>query len=87
MGFFADFKAKRAAKRARADYELELFEWDRENQVLAQSQLLSGHLQNYSQLFQIQIEQISSSVFPIDKNHPAYDSHPRMATPSPTYSP
>jgi hypothetical protein len=43
MGFFADFKAKRAAKRAQADYELELFEWDRENQVLAQSQLLSGH--------------------------------------------
>jgi hypothetical protein len=37
MGFFADFKAKRAAKRARADYELELFEWDRENQVLAQA--------------------------------------------------
>lgn len=36
MGFFADFKAKRAAKRAKADYELELFEWDRENQVLAQ---------------------------------------------------
>ena len=37
MGFFADFKAKRAAKRAKADYELELFEWDRENQVLAQA--------------------------------------------------
>ena len=37
MGFFADFKAKRAAKRAQADYELELFEWDRENQVLAQA--------------------------------------------------
>ena len=37
MGFFADFKAKRAAKRAQADYELEIFEWDRENQVLAQA--------------------------------------------------
>ena len=37
MGFFADFKAKRAAKRAQADYELELFEWDRENQILAQA--------------------------------------------------
>ena len=37
MRFFADFKAKRAAKRAKADYELELFEWDRENQVLAQA--------------------------------------------------
>jgi hypothetical protein len=37
MGFFANFKAKRAAKRAQADYELELFEWDRENQVLAQA--------------------------------------------------
>ena len=37
MGFFAEFKAKRAAKRAKADYELELFEWDRENQVLAQA--------------------------------------------------
>ena len=37
MGFFADFKAKRAVKRAKADYELELFEWDRENQVLAQA--------------------------------------------------
>jgi len=60
MGFFADFKAKRAAKRAKADHELALFEWDRENQVLAPSQLLSGHLQNYSQLFQIQSELISS---------------------------
>ena len=37
MGFFADFKAKRAAKRAKADHELALFEWDRENQVLAQA--------------------------------------------------
>jgi len=37
MGFIADFRAKRAAKRAQANYELELFEWDRENQVLAQA--------------------------------------------------
>ena len=37
MGFIADFKAKRAAKRAQADYELELYEWERENQVLAQA--------------------------------------------------
>jgi hypothetical protein len=37
MGFIADFKAKRAAKRAQANYELELFEWERENQVLAQA--------------------------------------------------
>ncbi len=37
MGFFADFKAKRAAKRAKADHELALFEWDRENQILTQA--------------------------------------------------
>ena len=37
MGFIADFKSKRAAKRAQADYELELYEWERENQVLAQA--------------------------------------------------
>ena len=37
MGFIANFKAKRAAKRAQADYELELYEWERENQVLAQA--------------------------------------------------
>jgi hypothetical protein len=37
MGFFADFKAKRAAKRAAADHELALFEWDRENQILTQA--------------------------------------------------
>ena len=37
MGFIANFKAKRAAKRARANYELELYEWERENQVLAQA--------------------------------------------------
>lgn len=37
MGFFSNFKAKRAAKRAQSAYELELYEWDRENQVLAQA--------------------------------------------------
>jgi hypothetical protein len=37
MGFFADFKAKRAAKRAKADHDLALFEWDRENQILTQA--------------------------------------------------
>jgi hypothetical protein len=37
MGFFANFKAKRAAKRANAVYQTELFEWERENQVLAQA--------------------------------------------------
>jgi hypothetical protein len=37
MGFIADFKAKRAAKRVQANYELELYEWERENQVLAQA--------------------------------------------------
>ena len=37
MGFFADFKAKRAAKRAKADHELAVFEWDRENQILTQA--------------------------------------------------
>ena len=37
MRFFADFKAKRAAKRAAADHELALFEWDRENQILTQA--------------------------------------------------
>jgi hypothetical protein len=37
MGFIADFKAKRAAKRAQANYELELYEWERENQVLVQA--------------------------------------------------
>ena len=37
MGIFADFKAKRAAKRAKADHELALFEWDRENQILTQA--------------------------------------------------
>ena len=37
MGFIANFKAKRAAKRAQAVYQSELFEWDRENQVLSQA--------------------------------------------------
>ena len=37
MGFFADLKAKRAAKRAKAVYELELYEWERENKVLAEA--------------------------------------------------
>ena len=37
MGFIANFKAKRAAKRAQANFELELYEWERENQVLAQA--------------------------------------------------
>jgi hypothetical protein len=37
MGFLANFKAKRAAKRAQAKYQVELFEWERENQVLAQA--------------------------------------------------
>jgi hypothetical protein len=34
MGFFANFKANRAAKKVRAIYQSELFEWERENQVL-----------------------------------------------------
>jgi hypothetical protein len=37
MGFIANFKAKRAAKRAQAVYQTELFEWERENQVLTQA--------------------------------------------------
>jgi hypothetical protein len=37
MGFIANFKAKRAAKRAQSIYQLELYEWERENQVLAQA--------------------------------------------------
>jgi hypothetical protein len=37
MGFIANFKAKRAAKRAQAVYQSELFEWERENQVLTQA--------------------------------------------------
>ena len=37
MGFIAKFKAKRAAKQAKAAYELELYEWERENKVLSQA--------------------------------------------------
>jgi len=37
MGFIANFKAKRAAKRAKAAYELELYEWEREDEVLNQA--------------------------------------------------
>ncbi|MFY8231153.1 MAG: hypothetical protein ACOVKH_03350, partial [Candidatus Nanopelagicus sp.] len=37
MGFIAKFKAKRAAKRAKAVYESQLYEWNRENQVLTQA--------------------------------------------------
>ena len=34
MGFFADLKAKRAAKKAQAQYELQLSEWNLDNQAL-----------------------------------------------------
>ena len=37
MGLIAKFKAKRAAKQAKAAYELELYEWERENKVLSQA--------------------------------------------------
>jgi hypothetical protein len=37
MGFIANFKAKRAAKRAQSVYQSELLEWERENKVLAQA--------------------------------------------------
>jgi hypothetical protein len=37
MGFIANFKAKRAAKRAKAVYELQLYEWERENKVLSEA--------------------------------------------------
>jgi hypothetical protein len=37
MGFIAKFKAKRAAKRAKAVYESQLYEWERENEVLTQA--------------------------------------------------
>jgi hypothetical protein len=37
MGFIANLKAKRAAKRAQTVYQSELFEWERENQVLTQA--------------------------------------------------
>lgn len=34
MGLLANFKAKRAAKKAQAIYELEQYEWEQENRVL-----------------------------------------------------
>jgi hypothetical protein len=37
MGLSAKFKAKRAAKQAKAAYELALYEWERENKVLSQA--------------------------------------------------
>ena len=37
MGFFANYKVKRAAKRARKVYESELNEWERENKVLTKA--------------------------------------------------
>ncbi len=37
MGFIANFKAKRAAKRAQSIYESALLDWERENKVLAQA--------------------------------------------------
>ncbi len=37
MGFIANFKAKRAAKRAQSVYESALLDWERENQVLNQA--------------------------------------------------
>jgi hypothetical protein len=37
MGFFANFKSKRAAKRAQSVYESALLDWERENKVLAQA--------------------------------------------------
>jgi hypothetical protein len=37
MGFIANFKAKRAAKRAQSAYESALLDWERENKVLTQA--------------------------------------------------
>jgi hypothetical protein len=37
LGFIANFKAKRAAKRAQSVYESALLDWERENQVLTQA--------------------------------------------------
>ncbi len=37
MGFIANFKAKRAAKRANAIYQAQLLDWERENKVLTQA--------------------------------------------------
>ncbi len=35
MGFIANFKSKRAAKRAQKIFELEMHHWNQENEVLA----------------------------------------------------
>jgi hypothetical protein len=37
MGFFADLKTKREAKKAQRIYQLELADWDRENKVLSEA--------------------------------------------------
>jgi len=37
MRFIANFKAKRAAKRAQSVYESALLDWERENKVLNQA--------------------------------------------------
>ena len=37
MGLIANFKARRAAKRAKAVYELEMYQWEKENKVLSQA--------------------------------------------------
>jgi len=37
MGLIAKFKAKRAAKRAKAVYESQLYEWERENEEISPS--------------------------------------------------
>ena len=37
MGFIANYKAKKAAKKAQAAYEIELAKWNQENQVLNQA--------------------------------------------------
>ena len=37
MGFITNFTAQRAAKKAQALYELENYEWERENRVLSQA--------------------------------------------------
>ena len=37
MGFIANFKAKRAAKRAQSVYESALLDWERENKILTQA--------------------------------------------------
>jgi hypothetical protein len=37
MGFIADFKAKRAAKKAQAQFDLQLYDWNLEHQALTTS--------------------------------------------------